>query len=113
MASAKQSLKQPLQNSLRTESSASRSLSIHNTKRSTRIVASTYSRQASLTMITGRGVLRTVALFALVAGAGGTEALMLHVGNRNPSYLLLGLFTIWDLSPFAALALAYMISKCW
>ena len=59
------------------------------------------------------GLLRVVALIALVAGAAGSVSLMLWVGRRNPSRVLLGLFVIWDVSPFVALALAGMISKRW
>ena len=59
------------------------------------------------------GLLRAVALTAVVAGAGGSVGLMLWVGHRNPSRVLLGLFVIWDLSPFMALLLADMLSKRW
>ena len=59
------------------------------------------------------GVLRAVALTATVAGAVGSVGLMLWVGHRNPSRVLLGLFVIWDLSPFVALLLADMVSKRW
>ena len=59
------------------------------------------------------GVLRTVALIAAVAGAVGSVGLMLWVGHRNPSRVLLALFVIWDLSPFVALLLADMVSKRW
>ena len=59
------------------------------------------------------GVLRAVALTALVAGALGSVGLMLRVGHRNPSRVLLALFVIWDLSPFVALLLADMVSKRW
>lgn len=58
-------------------------------------------------------LLRVVALIAVVAGAVGSVGLMLWVGRRNPSRVLLGLFVIWDLSPFVALALADMVSKGW
>src|SRR5882672_8229229 len=59
------------------------------------------------------GLLRTVALVAVVVGAGGSLALMLRVGHRNKSGLLLVLFAIWVLSPFVALASANAISKRW
>jgi hypothetical protein len=58
------------------------------------------------------GVLRAVALIAVVAGAGGSVGLMLRAGGRTPR-LLLALFVIWVLSPFAALAWANMVSKRW
>lgn len=57
--------------------------------------------------------LRVVALIAVVVGAVGSVGLMLWVGHRNPSRLLLLLFAIWDLSPFMALLLAHMVSKRW
>src|SRR6266446_6552565 len=59
------------------------------------------------------GLLHAVALIAVVAGAAGSIGLMLWVGRRNPSRVLLGLFVIWDLSPFVALLLADMVSKRW
>ncbi len=58
-------------------------------------------------------LLRAVALIAVVAGAGGSVGLILWVGRRNPSRVLLGLFVIWDLSPFIGLLLAEMVSKRW
>jgi len=58
------------------------------------------------------GVLRAVALIAVVAGAVGSVGLMLHAGKRTPR-LLLVLFTIWVLSPFVALAWANVVSKRW
>ena len=59
------------------------------------------------------GLLHAVALTAVVVGALGSVGLMLWVGHRNPSLLLLGLFVIWVLSPFMALLLANMVSKRW
>jgi hypothetical protein len=59
------------------------------------------------------GLLHAVALIAIVVGAGGSVGLMLWIGHRNPSRVLLGLFVIWDLSPFVALLLADMLSKRW
>ena len=59
------------------------------------------------------GLLRAVALIALVVGAVGSVGLLFWVGHRNPSRVLLGLFVIWDLSPFGALLLAEMVSKRW
>ena len=58
-------------------------------------------------------LLHSVAVIAVVAGAGGSVGLMLWVGHRNPSRVLLLLFVIWDLSPFMALLLADMVSKRW
>lgn len=58
------------------------------------------------------GLLRAVALIAVVAGAVGSVSLMLRAGQRTPR-LLLVLFTIWVLSPFVALAWANVVSKRW
>ena len=58
-------------------------------------------------------LLRAVALIAVIGGALGSVGLMLWVGHRNPSWVLLGLFVIWDLSPFMALVLADIVSKRW
>ena len=59
------------------------------------------------------GALRATALTAAMAGAGGSVGLMLWVGHRNPSRVLLVLFAIWDLSPFIALVLADTAAKHW
>jgi hypothetical protein len=58
------------------------------------------------------GVLRALALVAVIAGAVGSVALMLRAGQRTPRFLLV-LFVIWVLSPFVALAWANMVSKRW
>src|ERR1035438_2811719 len=59
------------------------------------------------------GLLRAAALIAVLAGAVGSVGLMLHAGRRNPSRILLVLFALWVLSPFAALVLGNMFSKRW
>ena len=59
------------------------------------------------------GRLRSAALIAVVAGAGGSVALTLYAGRQNDSGILMALFAIWVLSPFAALALANVVSKRW
>ena len=59
------------------------------------------------------GMLHAVALTVLVAGAGGSAGLTLWAGRRNPSRVLIALFVIWVLSPFAALVWADMVSKSW
>jgi hypothetical protein len=59
------------------------------------------------------GLLRAVALTAVVAGALGSVGLMLWAGHRNPSRVLLVLFAIWVLSPFMILVLANVVSKRW
>src|SRR5258708_28665132 len=57
--------------------------------------------------------LRTAALIAVLAGAAGSVGLMLYVGRRNNSRILLLLFALWVLSPFVALILADVVSKRW
>jgi hypothetical protein len=59
------------------------------------------------------GLLHSAALIAVLAGAVGSDGLMLRAGYRNPSRLLLVLFALWVLSPFIALVLANMVSKRW
>jgi hypothetical protein len=59
------------------------------------------------------GRLRAAGLIAVMAGAVGSVGLMLHAGRRNDSRILLVLFTLWVLSPSAALLLADVVSKRW
>jgi len=58
-------------------------------------------------------LLHAVAFTAVVVGAIGSVGLMIWVGHRNPSRLLLALFVIWDLSPFIGLVVADMVSQRW
>jgi hypothetical protein len=58
------------------------------------------------------GLLRAVAVIALVVGATGSLGFMFRAGRHTPR-LLLVLFTIWVLSPFVALLWANMVSKRW
>ena len=58
-------------------------------------------------------VLRTAALIALPAAAAVSVGFMLRAGNRNPSRVLLVLFAVWVLSPYAALVFAIIVSKDW
>jgi len=59
------------------------------------------------------GLLHAVALIAVVVGAVGSVGLMLYVGRRNESRILLVLFALWVLSPFMVLAWANVASKRW
>jgi hypothetical protein len=59
------------------------------------------------------GVFRALALIAVATGALGSMGLMLFAGSRQRSLVLIGLFTGWVLSPFAALAWAAVVSKGW
>jgi hypothetical protein len=58
------------------------------------------------------GLLRAVALIAVVAGAVGSVGLMLRADQRTPRFLLV-IFVFWVLSPFVGLAWANVISKRW
>jgi hypothetical protein len=57
--------------------------------------------------------LRNICLTALFAGTVGSVALTLYVGRSNSSRLLLGMFVLWVLSPFALLAAIARTSKRW
>ncbi len=50
---------------------------------------------------------------ALLAGALTSAALTLYVGRHNPSHLLITLFLLWILVPFAALFVAQTKSPRW
>ena len=57
-------------------------------------------------------VLRGVSIIALAVGATGSLIFMFRAGQQTPRLLLI-LFTIWVLAPFAALLWAAMASKRW
>ena len=57
--------------------------------------------------------LRGLALIAMLAGAGGSLSFMFYAGRRNPSVVLMILFTGWVLAPFVALGITLLISKRW
>ncbi|MDP8980089.1 MAG: hypothetical protein M3O35_05810 [Acidobacteriota bacterium] len=57
--------------------------------------------------------LRTAALIGVLAGAAGSLVFMLRAGYRNRSGLLVTLFTIWVLAPFAGLAWGWLVSQRW
>jgi hypothetical protein len=59
------------------------------------------------------GLLRGASLIAVLAGAVGSFGLMLHAGRRQGSLILIGLFTVWELSPFVALVCSHVVSKHW
>ena len=60
----------------------------------------------------GLDVLRSVALVLVVVAAIVSFGLTLHVGQYRLSVLML-LFAAWDLSPFAGLFVAGIVSKQW
>jgi hypothetical protein len=53
--------------------------------------------------------MRALGLASVVAGAVGTTLLMIRAGRRQP--LLLVLFALWDLAPFAALVAADAVAR--
>ena len=50
--------------------------------------------------------MRAAAWTVLIAGASGSAALVLYTGRRNPSLLLVAMFVLWVLAPFAGVAWA-------
>ena len=56
---------------------------------------------------------RPFAMFACLSGAGASLLFMYQVGHRNPSVVLMLLFTVWVLSPFVALLVGAMVSAGW
>jgi hypothetical protein len=58
------------------------------------------------------GLLRVVALIAVVVGGVGSLGFMLRAGRSTPRLLLVA-FVFWVLSPFVALAWAHRASKRW
>jgi hypothetical protein len=54
--------------------------------------------------------LRLAALISLVIGSVGSIGLWIHAA-RHPPVLLIVLFVIWVLSPFAGLGVAHQVSK--
>jgi hypothetical protein len=58
------------------------------------------------------GIFRVTALIALVIGAIGSLGFMFRASQHTPRILLI-LFIVWVLSPFAALLWANMVSRRW
>jgi len=58
------------------------------------------------------GLLRALALSAIILAALASFALMLNVGHYHFNILTV-LFTLWDLSPFVALIVIELFSKHW
>jgi hypothetical protein len=56
--------------------------------------------------------LRSVALVAVVFGSIGSVGLLRHAQQRTPPMLVV-LFVIWVVAPFALLAVANLFSKRW
>jgi len=63
-----------------------------------------------------RGFLRLLsaaAPIAALAGAVGSVGLVLYAGRNNKSLILMIVFALWVLAPFAAVLLANVVSKRW
>jgi hypothetical protein len=58
-------------------------------------------------------MLRVAALTVTVLGALSSVALMLYVGRRNPSILLLAMFVVWVLGPYVVMLRAYVMASGW
>jgi hypothetical protein len=56
---------------------------------------------------------RNAARVALVGSAAGSLALMFYAGRRQPSAILIALFTMWVASPFAGLLMVDLRSTAW
>jgi hypothetical protein len=61
----------------------------------------------------GQNLLRTTARTILLIGSVGSLYFMFRIGSNQKSILLLGLFTIWVLSPFVGLLFAKRLSRHW
>lgn len=57
--------------------------------------------------------LRIAALIVTLVGAVGSLGLMFSAGRNQRSFILMAIFTIWDLSPFVGLFVADRFSKSW
>ena len=58
-------------------------------------------------------ILRLASLVSVALGAVGSLAFMFHVGRHNPSAILLILFTLWVVAPFAAMVSVPGLFKKW
>jgi len=57
--------------------------------------------------------MRPAAFIVTLVGAMGSAGLTLYAGRHNPSRLLVALFVVWVLSPFAALLAGEAFSRRW
>ena len=57
--------------------------------------------------------LRTTALIVVLFGAVGSLYFMFSASRKQNSIILLGLFTVWVLSPFIGLFISNKISNLW
>ena len=60
-----------------------------------------------------KNFLQTTALMVVLVGAAGSLYFMFSAGREQKSFILLGLFTAWVLSPFVGLLISNKISNRW
>jgi hypothetical protein len=58
-------------------------------------------------------IFRTIALIVLLIGTIGSLFFLFRTGSSQKSILLIGLFTVWVLSPLLGLLIAYKMSVRW
>ena len=58
-------------------------------------------------------IIRLDSSVSVALGAVGSLAFMFSVGRHNPSAILMILFTLWVVAPFAAMVTAPMLFKKW
>jgi len=58
-----------------------------------------------------QNILRATALTTLFVGTIGSLYFMLNVGSNQKSIILVGLFTVWVMSPFVGLFVATLLNK--
>ena len=60
-----------------------------------------------------QNILQTMFLTALLIGAIGSLYFMFKAGSNQKSIILIGLFTVWVLSPFVGLFVANKVTSIW
>ena len=60
-----------------------------------------------------QNILQTMFLTALLIGAIGSLYFMFKAGSNQKSIILIGLFTVWVLSPFVGLFIANKVTSIW
>ncbi len=54
-----------------------------------------------------------IAVYTVLAGAGGSLGFTIYAGRHNSSFILILLFAAWVVSPFIALLLADAVGRKW
>ncbi len=68
---------------------------------------------AFITSLAMPTLIRLASLVSVALGAVGSLVFMFRVGRHNPSAILMILFTLWVVAPFAAMVSAPMLFKKW